>query len=267
MVVAGGSVSGDNHEPRESDPAEAESLDRSDELELDATESQFDSKNPRDILVESQVGRIPNELDPSSQAIDVNDARFLQLFQRIQVLEREYISLQGRIEELEHLYQEERHTNRRRFLDMDRRLREQMGSQLAPEDILTEADLNTEIGLYRRAMAFVDAEDYQEALALFQQLVDLYPNGQKVPDAMYWLAEIYRNIEPINLEKSRQFFVQMVTLYSDHARIPEALAKLGMIYHSLGNETRALEYLDRVIAEFPDHDAARLAETYAQELR
>ena len=197
----------------------------------------------------------------------LDDQPLLTLFNRIQALEREYTSLQGRVEQLEHLYQEERHMNRRRFLDMDRRLREQFGGSLAPEDALTAADTDSEIGMYRRGMAFIDADNYAKAAELFQQLVNAYPNGERVPDAMYWLAEIYHNVEPKDLEKARQYFVQMVTLYADHARIPEALAKLGMIYHELGNVTRALEYLDRVSVEYPDHDAARLAETYAEALR
>ncbi|MCY3858655.1 MAG: tetratricopeptide repeat protein [Gammaproteobacteria bacterium] len=253
MVLAGLISSGENHDSQTSDP-----------LEPYTDEAQSQEVDAREIL-ETDAGRLNEDIQrPVDQSAD---ERLLTLFTRIQTLEREYSILHGRVEELEHLYQEERHMNRRRFLDIDRRLREQLGSELAPEDALTTEDINSETGMYRRGMAFVDAEEYIQALELFQQIVDTFPNGERVPDAMYWLAEIYRNVDPTDLEKSRQFFVQMVTLYSDHARIPEALAKLGMVYHELGNVTRALEYLDRVIAEFPDHDAARLAETYAQELR
>lgn len=254
MILAGVTSPGENHDSQTTEPFESPT---------DETQSQ--PVQAREIL-ETDAGRL-NEIDVQTPEAQTDAERLLTLFTRIQSLEREYSILHGRVEELEHLYQEERHMNRRRFLDMDRRLREQFGSQLAPEDALTTEDVNSETGMYRRGMAFVDAEDFAQATALFQQIVDAFPNGDRVPDAMYWLAEIYRIVDPKDLEKSRQFFVQMVTLYSDHARIPEALAKLGMVYHELGNVTRALEYLDRVVAEYPDHDAARLAETYAQELR
>ena len=253
MVLAGLFLPGENHDSQTSD-----------QFEPPLNEVQSQSDTALEIL-ETDAGRIDNAIEtvrPPSE-----DERLLTLFTRIQALEREYSILHGRLEELEHLYQEERHMNRRRFLDMDRRLREQFGSQLAPEDALTNEDLNSEVGMYRRGMAFIDADEYVQAADLFQQIVNDFPNGERVPDSMYWLAEIHRNVDPKDLEKSRQYFVQMVTLYSDHARIPEALAKLGMVYHELGNVTRALEYLDRVVAEYPDHDAARLAETYAQELR
>ena len=263
MVVAGSFAVGDNH-----DAGPFGQIERPIErIEQDApiTNESESFQPPAQDTVESGEGQLDQPVTtPASQA---DDQRILSLFTRIQTLERELSLMQGRIEELEHLYQEERHMNRRRFLDMDRRLREQFGGQLAPEDTLTTEDLDSEVGLYRRGMSFIDAEDYVQASNLFQRIVNEYPNGEKVPDAMYWLAEIHHNVAPKDLERARQYFVQMVTLYSDHARIPEALAKLGMIYHELGNVTRALEYLDRVVAEFPDHDAAQLAATYAQELR
>ena len=256
MVVVGLSTTADNHEPY---------LDQG-----DALDQAISSEKPADPLHNptglQEIQDRMAQLQPTDPNPDP-DARLLSLFTRIQALERDYALLQGRVEELEYLYHEEREMNRRRFLDMDRRLREQFGEQLAPEDTLADVDLSTETGLYRRAMVLLDAEDYAQASEMFATIINTYPNGEKVADAMYWLGEIGRSVEPKNLEQSRQYFVQMLTMYVDHARIPEAITKLGMVYHELGNETRALEYLDRVIAEYPDHDAARLAETYAEELR
>lgn len=259
MIVAGYVVPGGTHD-FESDP---QPLD-----EAVVTPSLDGSSNPDQIPVVIQdVGSESTSDETAEVTTTEREDSVMHVFSRLQTLEREYSMMQGRIEELEYRLQEERHMNRRRFLDMDRRLREQFGAPLAPEDALTAEEENSETGLYRRGMAFIDAEDFEQATMRFKQLINDYPNGERVPDALYWLAEIYRNADPKELELARQQFVQMVTLYEDHARIPDALAKLGMIYHELGNETRALEYLHRVVAEFPDHAAAQLAETYARELR
>ena len=261
LVVASAIATGDNH-------------DGGDQLEGVESQPQVESdtelSDPLQIL-ETDAGRVEQADDtpPMIPAVEATEAeaRIIQFLTRLQTVERELATLQGRLDEVNHFYQEESHLNRNRFLDLDRRLREIAGSSLSPSDEVSEEDLSSEIGMYRRAMAFLDAENYPEAQQFFEDILDSYPNGEKVPDAMYWLAEINRNVEPKNLESARQYFVQMLTLYSDHARVPEVLAKLGMIYHDLGNLDRALEYLDRVIAEFPDHDAARLASTYAAELR
>ena len=219
-------MSGNTHDPlSETEETSVEEFGTSD---TESAEAQFDIPvEILDIGQESAVEPVAEE-DPTGEEDPV-----LRLYTRLQTLEREFSLLQGRIEELEFRFQEERHMNRRRFLDMDRRLREQFGSPLAPEDTLTAEDENSEVGLYRRGMAFIDAEDYEQATMRFKQLINDYPNGERVPDSLYWLAEIYRNAEPKDLELARQQFVQMVTLYEDHSRIPDALAKLGMIYHEL----------------------------------
>jgi len=59
----------------------------------------------------------------------------------------------------------------------------------------------------------------------------------------------------------------VLTLYPGHGKAPDALYKLGVVHHRLNDNERALEYLNRVIAEHPDTSAAGLARTYAQELR
>ena len=70
-----------------------------------------------------------------------------------------------------------------------------------------------------------------------------------------------------DLENARQHFVQIVTLYPDHNKVPDALYKLGTVYHQLGNINRALDYLNRVISTYPTATAAGLARSYSNELR
>ena len=47
----------------------------------------------------------------------------------------------------------------------------------------------------------------------------------------------------------------------------DALYKLGVVYHRLGDNSRSLEYLNRVQADYPTTSAAGLATTYASELQ
>ncbi len=77
----------------------------------------------------------------------------------------------------------------------------------------------------------------------------------------------FENTGTDDLENARQHFVQIVTLYPDHSKVPDALYKLGTVYHQLGNVSRALDYLDRVISTYPTATAAGLARSYSNELR
>ena len=58
----------------------------------------------------------------------------------------------------------------------------------------------------------------------------------------------------------------MVNLYPDHQKVPDALYKLGVVYHRLGDVNRAREYLTQVRRQYPQSSAAGLAKTYLAEL-
>ena len=60
--------------------------------------------------------------------------------------------------------------------------------------------------------------------------------------------------------------MQVVNLYPDHQKAPDALYKLGVVYHNLGDINAAKTYLQRVQQEHPNSSAAGLAARYAAEL-
>ena len=122
--------------------------------------------------------------------------------------------------------------------------------------------------LVKNAAGLVPSERlaaYQEATARFEALIANFPNGEFVANAFYWIGEIRLSTD--ELELARQAFAQVVNLYGDHAKVPDALYKLGVVYHRLGENDRALQYFDRVIGEHGEHTASGLARSYAAELR
>lgn len=105
---------------------------------------------------------------------------------------------------------------------------------------------------------------YQRAHGMFQDLIKDYPNGEFAANAFYWIGEIQLALEEPEL--ARQAFVQVVLLYGEHPKVPDALYKLGEVYGVLGDMERAREYLERVIREHPTSTAAGLANAYLSEL-
>ena len=202
------------------------------------------------------------------------------LFYQLQVLQDEVRRLQGIVEEqnyrIERLVQEQR----KRYVELDERLLALTGAnpqQPGEESPVATSPLapSTEREAYNAAISVVKnaagqppserREAYLRALTMFDALVREFPNGEFTANAYYWMGEAQLYLE--ELELARQAFVQVVNLFGDHAKVPDALYKLGVVYHQLNDLSGALHYLDRAIAEFPDHTAARLAESYAAELR
>jgi len=123
----------------------------------------------------------------------------------------------------------------------------------------------TERQVYTQAFEAMKARQFDESMVGFQNLIVKFPNGQYTPNAYYWMGELHL-VAKTNPELARQSFMQVVSLYPDHQKAPDALYKLGVVYHNLGDVPSAKKFLQRVQNEHPDSAAAGLAAKYAAEL-
>lgn len=124
----------------------------------------------------------------------------------------------------------------------------------------------TEREAYTQAFEAMRAREFDSSMAGFQRLIETYPNGQYTPNAYYWIGEL-QLVAKSDPELARQSFAQVVSLYPDHNKAPDAMYKLGVVYHNLGDITTALSFLERVQNEHPSSPAAGLAAKYAAELK
>ena len=236
-------------------------------------------------IEESQPARVAVAQSPAADRADAetSDGGLGALYYQLQGLQDDVRRLQGIVEEqnyrIERLLQEQRE----RYLELDARLLALTGGAPASPNEGQPPPLAGGIGgvpssereAYNAAFAVVrDAAGlapterkaaYEQALAMFEALIDDYPSGDFTANAYYWTGEARLFMEEFEL--ARQAFVQVVNLFTDSAKVPDALYKLGVVHHQLQDVPGALHYLDRTIAEFPDHTAARLARPYAAELR
>ena len=230
--------------------------------------------------VPSPVGTTPT--DPRDTEADAANG-IGTLFYQLQVLQDEVRRLQGIVEEQNYRIERLVREQRERYIELDQRLlalrpgaAEPPGADGADGPAPTvPGAISVQGDAYNRAYAVVvDARrlppserlsQYQRALTMFDAVIRDHPDGQFTPNAYYWTGELYLATDA--LEEARQAFAQVANLYADHAKMPDALYKLGVTYHRLGDNVRALQYLDRVTDEYPDSAQAGLARSYAAELR
>jgi tol-pal system protein YbgF len=115
---------------------------------------------------------------------------------------------------------------------------------------------------YEAAFALTRDKRFAEAIPAFKAFIEAYPAGAYIPNAWYWLGELHLALSNPDLEASRQAFVQVVSLWPEHPKVPDALYKLGVVYDQLGVASDATRYFQRVLAEHPDSAAARLTQSY-----
>ena len=206
------------------------------------------------------------------------------LYYEFQLMQDEVRRLHGVVEELNHRMDRLEQEQRERYIELDQRLLElrdgtgqpgnaDAGTPDAPANVppvpRTEREAyNVAFELLNSARPLPESEQrpqYRRALALFQDIIDSYPNGEFTANAFYWRGEIHLALK--EYEDAREAFAQVDLLYDDHPKVPDALYKLGEVYNMLGDTESAREYLTRVVNDHPTSTAAGLARKYLAELR
>jgi tol-pal system protein YbgF len=97
----------------------------------------------------------------------------------------------------------------------------------------------------------------EQSIEQFKVYLSKYPAGVYGDNAQYWLGEAYRVKQDNN--SARKAFNDVVEKYPDGAKVPDALLKLGYIEIDQKNLVKAREYLTRVTTDYPKSPAALLA--------
>ncbi|HEY6597801.1 MAG TPA: tol-pal system protein YbgF [Pseudomonadales bacterium] len=221
----------------------------------------------------------------------VGSSSATSMFQQFQQLESDVAELRGIVEEQSNLIQKLQNEQKEQYLDLDRRLSMLLkgqpgaaapgepgpataGTSTTPAGGPTDASTGgvaaaptSERGAYETAFVLTKNKRFIDAIAAFNQMLVTYPNGEYSGNAYYWLGELYLALPDPALEKSRQSFAQVVNKYPSNVKIADATYKLGVVYHRLGDRTKAMEFLSRAQSQFPGTPAAKLAQSYAAELR
>ena len=226
-----------------------------------------------------------------SHGLAAEGSQLSELFYQLQILQQEITTLRGTVEEQAYQIEQLKRAQSEQYRNVDQRLlalqqgaaqvprqssadqsaaaagaSAQSGATAAPAvSASSDAALTDEQREYNAAYALIGEKRYDEALRAFNRLIVDYPGGALTGNALYWLGELY--LAQDQTERARAQFIQVLDLYPDHPKVPDTLFKLGVTYDRLGDNYRALEYLNQVRAEHPQHKAATLAAEYATEMQ
>ena len=110
---------------------------------------------------------------------------------------------------------------------------------------------------YRRGLSLLREQRFEEALAELEVFASDYPSHPYSDNALFWCGEIhYLRRE---YDSALRDFGRVEKLYPWGNKAPDALYRMGQIYLRRGDTARAQSYFDKVREQFPDTAAARLA--------
>jgi len=202
----------------------------------------------------------------------------LDLMKKMEFLQQEVQELRGKVEEQAYHLQQMQDQQKKLYLDLDKRVREgnptksptagiTLDEGAKPEQAVSDpvaGQLQNEEKAYQTAYHLIQNKDYEGALVAFKSLVQNFPKGKYLPNANYWMGEIY--MVKGNLDLAAQAFNNVYTNYPQHPKAADSLLKLGYVEYTKGQWQRSKELLSQVKNQFPGSTSAQLAEARLQKM-
>ena len=110
--------------------------------------------------------------------------------------------------------------------------------------------------LYQKGQSLLKQKKYDQAAAVFSQMLNQNPGGRLAPNARYWLGEC--RYAQGRFREAAAEFQRCAADYPQSAKAPDALLKLSYCYDRLGDGPQAMAALDRLLTNYPKSDAAGL---------
>ncbi len=198
---------------------------------------------------------------------------------RLEQLQAEVQQLRGIVEEQDFTIIELKKRIKNIYLDVDQRLLKIEGAGDTTPAISSEIE-QQDVPSYQQASQpnYIETEakssknekqDYQtaydslvnghtgQAIKLFNEFLNDFPNGQYSANAQYWLGEAYSIKQDLN--SARKAFNKVITVHQGSSKVADAMLKLGYLETKAKNPVKAREWLTGVTLKYPGTTAAHLA--------
>lgn len=117
-------------------------------------------------------------------------------------------------------------------------------------------DANTD---YNAAFALVQDKSRQDdAITAFQNFVKKYPDSTYVPNANFWLGQLYYSKG--KKDDAAYYFASVVKNFPKSPKAPDAMYKVGLIMQEKGDTAKAKAVYQQVVAKYPGTDGAKQAQ-------
>jgi len=136
--------------------------------------------------------------------------------------------------------------------------------EVEPRRVSVRSSDSTPLVLYKQSLDHLKAGRHADAAAGFREFLHRYPQHDYSDNAQYWLAECYYDLK--DYVTAVREFRRVVDVYPQGNKVPDALLKAGLGYLLLGNEAAGRSTLVVLQKSFPTHSAATVAATRIGEL-
>jgi tol-pal system protein YbgF len=113
--------------------------------------------------------------------------------------------------------------------------------------------------IYQDGMEALRAKQYGSALERFEIILTRHGEHGLADNALYWKGEVYYDQQQFG--DALPVFQSVIEQYPLGNKIPDAMVKVALCFNALGRAQEAREILQQVLEIYPRSDAARVART------
>lgn len=113
------------------------------------------------------------------------------------------------------------------------------------------------VSMYRKAYDSLKKGAYAEAKSGFGELLERFPDHEYSDNAQYWLGET--DYAQKNYRHAVTNFQRVVDQYPGGNKVPDALLKMAYCHQLLGDKVKAREILQKIVDTFPWSEPAKKA--------
>ncbi|MGD8471900.1 MAG: tol-pal system protein YbgF [Desulfobacterales bacterium] len=126
---------------------------------------------------------------------------------------------------------------------------------VAPATPATKPSSEDEI--YRSAKQAFDQGDSEAARKGFQEFIRRYPESKNADNAQFWIGEIYYREKWY--EKAILEYQNVIEKFPKGNKVPAALLKQGLAFSNIGDNANAKLILEELVRKYPKSNEAKVA--------
>jgi len=116
---------------------------------------------------------------------------------------------------------------------------------------------SSEDEIYRSAKQAFDQGDSEAARKGFEEFIRRYPESNNADNAQFWIGEIYYREKWF--EKAILEYQNVIEKYPKGNKVPAALLKQGLAFSNIGDEANAKLILEELSRKYPESNEAKVA--------
>ncbi|WP_462154324.1 tol-pal system protein YbgF [Pseudoalteromonas piscicida] len=189
-----------------------------------------------------------------------------ELQQQLNLLQEEVSQVRGVTEEQSYKLEKVLQRQRELYQEIENRVSQaydqsQSTAAAVTPDVTPEQAFSSNLSeneAYDRTVNMIMKDKrYDAAIPEFQSFLQQYPNSVYMPNAHYWLGQLF--LIKSDDGKAKSHFATVVDNFPESNKRPEAMLKLGTILHKQGQAAEAKTLLNKLIKEYPSTTPAKLA--------